>query len=300
MANTLPDKLRNFSEHHHETLKISHKAKLEWWHNETVVKKERCARCWLRPWNCFCDQLEFKRLSRLANAQACGVNISIYYSHPEIGRSPNTAHVFEAICPTICSSFVYGEYEKERALLDSIEREHEEDTPCTCILYPSSDSITLSEWVARRNARNSELSNQPIRLVILDGTYPAASREAKYLVNCCRLRGINLPMVKLDLENGACKSAITGVMTQPSKDKICSYQAIVIALQQLGAGVGFCDDLHSDLQDWLTHILKTKVKLGKSQPRRSLRDVDNTPADYVKAILVIFILIVHGMFLCWA
>ena len=35
---------------------------------------------------------------------------------------------------------------------------------------------------------------------------------------------IKLPVVKLDLEEGQCDSVLAGIMHQPGKDKVCTYQ----------------------------------------------------------------------------
>lgn len=69
-----------------------------------------------------------------------------------------------------------------------------------------------------------------------------------------------LPIVKLDLgETGQCSSAIIGVMKQPSGEKICSLQAVIMALQQCGVASDLCDSLSDDLNKWLTHILSSQV-----------------------------------------
>ena len=37
-------------------------------------------------------------------------------------------------------------------------------------------------------------------------------------------KSVKLPVVKLDLESGTCDSVLAGIMHQPGKDKICTYQ----------------------------------------------------------------------------
>lgn len=69
-----------------------------------------------------------------------------------------------------------------------------------------------------------------------------------------------VPVVKLDLgESGQCSSAIIGVMKQPSGEKICSLQAVIMALQQCGVSSTLCDSLNEDLNSWLSHILESQV-----------------------------------------
>ncbi|KAJ1396364.1 hypothetical protein B484DRAFT_407348 [Ochromonadaceae sp. CCMP2298] len=126
----------------------------------------------------------------------------------------------------------------------------------------------------------------PLRLVMLDGTFPGAAKEARYLIQCLQLRGVPAPVVKLDLESGVCKSAVAGLMYQPREDTICTFQAIVMALQQAGCGAAFCHSLTQHLQDWITHLLVHCVKQGKSREKRCNKGiVDTTPTDFlIKAI----------------
>lgn len=239
---------------------------------------------------CYCDELSKKREKYEAWEPRPDINVCIYYTPVEIGRTANTAHSLEATCPWICSSIVHGDLEKETALLDDIEAEYRENRAQTCIMFPSSDAKLLSEWMG---ARPAEHSDKPIRLVMLDGTFPGAARQAKYLMSCCAVRGIPAPLVKLDLEGDACKSAVAGLMYQPGKDKICTYQAIVMGMQQARIDPLFCDSLNRDLEDWIMYILKTKVKLGKTKPRMCMKhEMDVTPTSFIAEALVRNI--VHG------
>lgn len=277
-------KLVNFNVNHHETLHISYSEKIKWWHNETDIEKRRCKACWLRTSQCFCSVLHKKRDVYEAWTPKPNINVCIYYNSIEIARTANTAHSLEVTCPSICNSLVYGDLENEVKLLDDIQREYEEGQPQTCIMFPSNSAMLLSEWM---QARPATCTDKPIRLIMLDGTFPGASRQAKYLMGCCAVRGIPAPLVKLDLEGGACKSAVAGMMYQPGKDKICTYQAIVMAMEQAKVDPAFCNSLHRDLEDWIAYILKSKVKLGKSKPRNSMKTVmDITPTDLIANALV--------------
>ena len=94
-----------------------------------------------------------------------------------------------------------------------------------------------------------------------------ATRQMKHLEQALAERNVPLPAVKLDLAGGGCKSAIAGIMYQPAKDKICSFQAVVMALLQTGwMSQSFCDQLSNDLHAWLGYILKIKVPKLIFQP----------------------------------
>jgi hypothetical protein len=43
-------------------------------------------------------------------------------------------------------------------------------------------------------------------------------------------KSVKLPVVKLDLEYGTCDSVLAGIMHQPGKDKICTYQVIIVMI----------------------------------------------------------------------
>ena len=277
-------RLTNFQVNHHESVINYYKEKMEWWRVQTDVEKMRCKGCWLRIHQCYCHELQQKRAKYQDWIPKPNIKVCMYYNAVEIARSANTAHVLEATCPDIVYSIIQGDLEKEKELMDDIEREFKENCPQTCIMFPTNEAKLLSEWMGSRPA---EVSNRPIRLVMLDGTFPGASRIAKYMINCCALRGVPAPLVKLDLEGGACKSALAGMMYQPGKDKICTYQATVMAMEQAHVDPTLCKLLHNDLWDWIGYILTAKVKLGKTQPRNSMKNVmDISPNEFIAETLV--------------
>jgi DTW domain-containing protein YfiP len=218
MAEAVDEKLRkklsNFQVNHHDTLVSYYKEKMEWWRLQTDVEKQRCKVCWLRIHQCYCETLRKKREVYTSWEPKPNASVCMYYNAVEIARSANTAHVLEATCPHLVYSIIQGDLDKEKQLMDEIEREFRENDPQTCIMFPSKDAKLLSEWMAARPVREF---SAPVRLVMLDGTFPGAARIAKYMINCCALRGIPAPLVKLDLEGDACKSAVAGMMYQPGQ-----------------------------------------------------------------------------------
>lgn len=71
-----------------------------------------------------------------------------------------------------------------------------------------------------------------------------------------------LPVVSLDLGNvKGMVSAMHGIMTQPSEVKICSLQALVLAMREAQFSSSVCDMLSEDLTLWIQHILLKKVPL---------------------------------------
>lgn len=290
----------NFSIHHHELNRKSCEIKLAWWENE-ISQGRRCGRCWLRNYECFCDQFDVIAAERptVVSAEDEKAKVCMYYHYQEIGRSANTAHVFQAL--NSCETVIYGDSTAEIKLLNDIATEIVTGTPTTCILYPSNDAISLNEWMTNRAELHEKKQTSsgttspklpPIRIVVLDGTYNQAKRQWKYLTKALQTlsasynhSSLKLPVVKLDLEKGRCKSAILGIMSQPGKDKVCSYQAAVMALRQAGVSQAACDFHARNLDKFLQHILSTKIKFGKMH-NKGLADMDYTPADYVVNHLV--------------
>ena len=261
--------------YHHEKVINAYKAKMQWW--TAQCSKNRCLKCWLRCHDCYCNTLthirnQYESIAGLKEK----IKVSIFYHFKEIGRGPNTAHIFPALFPEISQEIVFGDDASEDNLITDIHYSLED----TCILYPSQDAISLDDWMEQRQI------SRKVHLILLDGTYPCASRLVRVMKNRALSRGINLPLVKLNLENGACKSAIAGVMYQPSKEKLCSLQALTRAIKELKLDDSLEVILPEVLFDWMAHILSRKIKSGKSKPRLSSIEVDHNMTENLKAIVV--------------
>lgn len=64
-------------------------------------------------------------------------------------------------------------------------------------------------------------------------------------------------------------------------------QALVMAMRQSGEDASVCDSFSSDLELWISHILKRKIKFGKTKIRKT-DDYSATPANFVLKHLVSF------------
>lgn len=232
---------------HHELVLAAYKLKTDWW-NEEIQINSRCKRCWLRCYECFCSELSQQAQIVSNFKEDVAVRMCIYYHYQEIGRSPNTAHLYESLysyanlcrdMKSTCDTLLFGDTQAEHALIHDIHKEIENNLPQTCILYPTCNAPYISHWL---KSRPSAAQNLPPRIVVLDGTYPQASRQYKYLAKSLELmHGNQLPVVKLDLGNRPVRSALYGIQSQPGVDKLCSYQAMVMALHQIGQTPGITD-----------------------------------------------------------
>lgn len=276
---------------HHPTLLESCQSKLAGWEEiqhsavRQLESQRRCGKCWLRGHQCYCGVLSERRKlfdSAPDKYAIRNTEIVIYYAFKEIGRGPNTAHIMEQLLPGCTSQVILGLPEQEKKLIDELVEEYRSHRVRTCIMYPVKEAQVISEWkdgVTTYNSSSSEVSEgesnqlhkqqeqereKKTRLVVLDGTYGDARRMFNYLKICLEARGVPCPVVKLDIGEGEfIKSAYLGIMDQPGRDKICTFQAVIMAMRDLGELESLCSALSADLDSWVHYILDCRIKPGK-------------------------------------
>ena len=102
----------------------------------------------------------------------------MYYHYQELGRSANTAHLFEAVCPTKnFEKVIFGDTQAEIQLVNDIVKEINDDEPVTCVLYPSKDAVLLSDWIKQRP---ESCKNKPIRYSDLFYAYYVSYHPSLY------------------------------------------------------------------------------------------------------------------------
>ena len=255
------------------------------------------------------------------------VEFVIYYHYRELGRSANTAHLLESLFDI--ETIIFGDSDKEIAMAEQLKEEYIEGRRRTVILYPSKDAKGLDEWMLENGERGigdkscnsfdsiSEYDRRALRIVLLDGTYSDASMMARHLEQLLTTYSVPCPLVKLDLEDGMCRSAYVGfllvasyplttpkvngnkskwrltlpigIMYQPNPEKICTLQAGILAARQAARSAAdhrFCDMLNEDLELWIEYILTQKIKTGKAQPKRANKlTTDFVPSEKVLSYL---------------
>ena len=281
----------HYLEHHH-TLINSAESKLKVWeeavHGRELECQRRCGECWLRKHQCYCDVLARRR--DMYASEPCEyapekTEIIIYYAFKEIGRGPNTAHIMEKLLPPETTSrVILGFPQQEKKLIDDLVEEYQSHAIHTCIMYPSKEAQLVSTWKEHAVSFNEQSRNEgegdsvdevrkgsqgiqstsKTRLIVLDGTYSDARRMYNYLKICLQARGVPCPAVKLDIgEEGFIKSAYLGIMDQPGRDKICTFQAAIMAMSDLGEPKSLCNALNEDLTGWIHYLLQCRIKTGK-------------------------------------
>ena len=253
---------------HHELTKHSCEVFINQWQLLTTTK--RCPACWLRVYECYCSCLK-----PLPGEVPYIDSIIIYYHFKELGRSSNTAHLLPLLLPhRQCRTITYGDSEPEAELMRQIVLEQQAGKPRTCIMYPSKDSPTLSAWLKQSDSSlgggegggPSSASPSGINLVVVDGTSSQARRQVNHLEHMFRsvIPGectSRLPLVKLDFEaiGGSCVSSLAKIRYQPSAEKICSMQAVILAMQEAGVPGETCAHLGNQLDAFLVYIMSKKV-----------------------------------------
>eukprot|EP01031_Cornospumella_fuschlensis_P040842 gene40842-49814_t len=255
--------------------------RIQWWRGETEGEKaKRCGKCWLRPYQCYCEKL-------IAQQEALG---------EVIGPFANSQ-----VEVVIFYTFVECDSEAEDRLFSTIMQEKVQGIEKTCILFPSSSSISFSSWIAGVSAATSQATSSghssasdasssatqtvpSVRLIFLDGTYSGANRLASMFSKAREHYNVSLPFVHLDLEGGL-RSAMAGVMYQPAKDKICTFQAMALAIKQLAPGSQLAGMLLQFLDKWVEYLLLKAIKHGKTKTLMSNKDVDNLPTEQHKSIM---------------
>jgi DTW domain-containing protein YfiP len=392
--------------HHWSTLE-GYEAKHKKWKDHTdVIPGEvycenssfhnRCGQCWLRRRQCYCKTANARRdyyLPKLESEYA-NCEIIMYYHFLEIGRSANTAHVFQMLCPGITRTLMFGDVENETKLFDAMQAEAESEAGLrTCILYPGSTAVLLHDWIAEQEEKDQQaaaraadaaaaVSVAPVadddpdnywahnpkrkyRIIALDGTYGQANKLMKHIENTLtgrlseramrKLQGcdddssegapdgdlnrfvhnrgvrkplrvkpvhaketpfyvphynIPVPVVKLYLgPSGGCKSAIAGIMYQPRKDTLCTFQALVMALEQANKAINqmrgtfaagtetgatptgreLASELDDDLSQWLEYMLTEHIKIGKSRQKHGVSEQRDENGDMLTEGDVAFI-----------
>ena len=106
-----------FDVSHHEMNRRSCAAKMKWWQGE-IERGFRCSICWLRHYECYCPQFTERKQHYAETTCLQHVSVVMYYHYQELGRSANTAHVMQAVCPSNHFQVViYGDVTAEQQLV---------------------------------------------------------------------------------------------------------------------------------------------------------------------------------------
>lgn len=190
-----------FSILHHEKTRESYEKVMSHWAEKTIPDTgHRCATCWLRTTQCRCAFLR-ERLpiyaSHISEVQSNQpFTVLMYYHFSEIGRSPNTAHIFPIMCPALSETVIYGNTDEERKLIDEIVEEYRSGKRRTAILYPCPNAVLVSEWVAMGKSDITTTNPEKVvgdhddqscgvRFVVLDGTYHQVGLGVSYYYYYC-------------------------------------------------------------------------------------------------------------------
>ena len=245
--------------------------------------------CWARWSQCLCEYFGERKRSfystkegAATTLQAANIHILSWYHQKELGRTANTAHIYEELCgPAVCTRIVYGDEGPEAALIEDIIREAETGQRRTAVLFPRHDAVPIGDFyqelaLQQKVDDENDMILPPLRLVAIESSYSKANRMVKLIENAVNTRGVAIPLAKLGVKEGeVLRSAFHGVQRQPAPDKVSTFQAVVMSLRQCAERfplhhahlrrkmATLCDHLDADLTAWMTHLLREGVKKGK-------------------------------------
>ena len=111
----------------------------------------------------------------------------------------------------------------------------------SCVLFPSDNSVPLTEWTARR-------PGDPVRLIALDGTWKQCKKMSKCLPK-------SLQLVRLDPDT----PSLFRSRKQTSRNRLSTLEAVALAWKLIGV----------DVADTLMEAFILKDKAGLKQRHRS-------------------------------
>jgi len=247
---------------------------------EEFSKRGKCDGCWLLKTSCVCPQIQ----------KVDTYHEYIVYMHQlEYLRASNTGKLLQIADPKT-RLYIAGHEDHEKEFFELLQKRGDR----VLCLYPSTDSISLDQFLSKigfsqqqqeilpqqqpqqqngtpHTSNNiNKTANQPtippLTICVLDGTW----RQAKGMN--ARLPS-TVPKVHLPLFEGGIPSLLSPARKQSTPDRICTLQAMVMAMQFFQEDKeNTCDPLIKGLKTFLNSLLK-------QNGRRAVYDVTNADLD---------------------
>ena len=216
----------------------------------TVLRDTRCHRCWHdKTSRCICLHWDKVKISRNAR-------VLVLMHHREYYSAGNTGKILLALLPTDSASlYVYGrsgdweDFVKDLALCPRR----------TLVLWPGVGALTVdgflatvgetrSEWAGRGGGADRGGEFQPLRVVVLDGTY----NQAAHMLKAMRKRlppslmppAVALHPTTVSVFHRARKSYGAASASEATKAlRVCTVEAFALLLEELGEGAAVVEAL---------------------------------------------------------
>jgi len=208
------------------------------WYQSKKDPERWCEACWLLKTACVCDN--FAALGPPPSLE--GHQVVVYMHYKEYKRASNTGNLATTLLGA--ERFLFGIDKEDQNFSENLKDSHF----APCVLFPSLDAVDLEEW------KESLPSGQPIKLIIVDGTWTQAKRVAKHIP-------ASIPRVKLT------PTSISQYKSrkQSSSLRVSSLEALALALHTV---VG------ASLQEYLSRAFVIKDRGMTAQKKQ---DYDSLP-----------------------
>lgn len=191
-----------------------------------------CEGCWLLRAYCVCSVLQ-----EIQPTLTLGPNRLLVYMHyKEYRRSSNSAVLLRKLLSEETKIVLFGT-EQGKA---EFQRELEDQTLRSCVLFPCAQSVPITEWMAQR-------PGLPIRLIALDGTWTQCKKMSKSLPK-------SLALVHLSPEAPSRFRS----RKQTAGNRLSTLEAVALAWKLLGV----------EVMDGLMRAFDAKDRAGMCQKHR--------------------------------
>lgn len=192
--------------------------------------EKRCQGCRMHPLYCFCDQITPIEINNF---------VSLIVHQKEFFLPSTTSYYTTKIIPKNSEILIRGEKEKP---LNLSEQLHIQARPI--VLFPSEESVELNaDWVNNNPG--------PYHLIVPDGTWNQAKKVCKrepFLEN----------ITKVHLNHDQTSQYF--LRKAPSKEKLCTLESIIVALEILKEDIDKIDMLKKFFKIMINQNLLARKK----------------------------------------
>lgn len=137
----------------------------------------------------------------------------------EYGRNNNTGSLLCLMAGA--ERTIRGIRDQQERMMEHVSR----NRFSTVVLFPNSKSITVDEYLGERPVRMGSAEDDPLTLILLDGT----SRQAK---NFDKFMPADIPRIRI--KETSLRSWLDPIRRQTEEHRVCTAQAAAMILEELG------------------------------------------------------------------
>ncbi len=231
-----------------------------------VETDQMCPFCWFTPLHCYCSTLEYhypvlsyqttdtlqKNVFETKSNVSPNFNLIVYMFEHEFRRTSNTGKLLLSCIPN--ARLLISGYEAHEQFLKTL---FETEPLNTLILYPSEESITISELIEKRKQQNLEDSNQQPQnkkwnIIVMDGTWRNARTLMRNVPETIQHIRVNPPQGYIAIFNE--------IRRMPQEGRVSTLEAVSWLLKDLGESQELSKSLETNLKKLVNHIRLTNCQ----------------------------------------